>query len=77
VAIAAIQTEHGIRTGVEGVVEGHGLIRGVSDVQILVRGVLVDAGDDDGDGDQEADEDLEGDAVDRSAEEVTAGCGAG
>ena len=73
VAIAAIETEDRIRTGVEGVVEGDGLIRRVSDVQILVGGVLVDRGGHDHAGDQEADEDLERGGVDRPGEEVTAG----
>jgi hypothetical protein len=54
VAVATIETEDGVRTGVEGVVEGDRLIRSVSDVQILVRGVLVDGGDHDHAGDEEA-----------------------
>ena len=73
VAIAAIETEDRVRTGVEGVVEGDGLIRSVSDVQILVGGVLVDRGGHDDSGDQETDEDLERGGVDRPGEEVTAG----
>ena len=73
VAIAAVETEDRIRAGVEGVVEGDGLIRRVSDVQILVGGVLVDRGGHDHGGDQKADEDLERGGVDRPGEEVTAG----
>ena len=73
VAIAAVEAEDRIRTGVEGVVEGDGLVRRVSDVQILVGGVLFDRGGHDHGGDQEADEDLERGGVDRPGEEVTAG----
>ena len=57
----------------EGVIEGHRLIRRVSDVQILVRGVLVDRSRDDDTGDQQADEDLEGGGIDAPGEEVPTG----
>jgi len=74
VAITAVETQGGIRAGVEGVVEGDGLIRRVSNVQILVRGVLVDRGHDDHARDEQADDDLERGGVDGPGEEVAAGC---
>ena len=70
VAIAAIETQDRIGSGMEGVVERDGLIRRVSDVQILVRGVLVDRGDDDHSSDEQADEDLQRGGVDGPGEEV-------
>jgi len=73
VAIEAIETEDGIGAGMEGVIEGDGLIRRVSDVQILVRGVLIDRGGDDHGRDEQADEDLERGGVDGPGEEVAAG----
>jgi len=73
VAVAAIETEDGIGASVEGVIERDGLVRRVSDVQILVRGVLVDRGRDDHTRDEQADEDLERGGVDGPGEEVAAG----
>ena len=70
VAIEAIETEDGIGAGMEGVIEGDGLIRRVSDVQILVRGVLIDRGGDDHGSDEQADEDLQRGGVDGPGEEV-------
>ena len=73
-AIAAIETQDGIRSRVEGVVESDRLIRRVSNVQILVRCGLVDRGRDDHARDEQADEDLERGGVDGPGEEVATGC---
>lgn len=47
VAIATIQAEDRIRTGMEGVVKGHGLIWRITDIKIFIRGVFVHRRDDD------------------------------
>lgn len=52
------------------------MIGGVSDVQILVGRVFVNPGHHDRDGGAEANDDLEGQSIDRTAEEVAARRGA-
>jgi hypothetical protein len=70
VAVAAIKTQDGVGPSVEGVVKRDRLIRRVSNVQILVRRVLVDRGHDDDSRDEQADEDLQRGGVDGPDEEV-------
>jgi len=57
----------------ERVIKSHRLIRRVSDVQILVGGVLIDRCRDDDARDQQADDNLEGGRVNASGEEVPTG----
>lgn len=70
VAIAAIHTEDRIRSGMQGVIKGHGLIRRITDIEIFIGGVFVHRRDDDHTRNQQTDQNLERGGIDGTGEEI-------
>ena len=70
VAIATIQTEDRIRSGMQGVIKGYGLIRRITDIEIFIGSVFVHRRDDDHTRNQQTDQNLERGGIDGAGEEI-------